>query len=154
MKIARTMCMNLRYGPWHGHAHWHTLKEAFREYHRSSSHKCPLFQLLLERLAKQRNDGELPSDFGTEDFAMRLWDDLPSSKYWGGVKNEVKLNRFFSFCGRSREFRPDHGVLLLTLLYIGINRGWFQGIDDTPLCGPPKKLDLSTIPATARAPAP
>lgn len=152
VKFERTMCLNLGYGPWHGHSHWHTLREAFFEYHRSSSHQCPLLQLLIERIAKQRHRGELPSDFGTEDFAKRLWDDLPHSQYWGGIKNEVKLNRFFSFCGRSRELRPDEGVLLLSLLYIGINRRWFQGIDDTPLCSSPKALDFSKIPEAARAP--
>jgi len=152
VKIERTMCMNLRFGPWHGHSHWHTMHEAFLEYHRSSSHRCPLFQLLMERIARQRNGGVLSSDFGSEEFAKGLWDSLPKASYWGGIKNEVKLNRFFSFCGRSREFRPDEGTVLLALLYIGINKGWFSGVDDTPLCNASKRVDLDSVVASAEAP--
>lgn len=106
VKIERTMCLNLRFGPWHGRSHWRS----------SGTYDCPLFQFLVERIARQRHGGGLPSDYGSEDFAKKLWQELPFSQYWGGIKNEVKLNRFFSFCGRSRELQVDEGVLLLTLL--------------------------------------
>lgn len=152
VKIERTMYLNLRFGSWHGHSHWHTLREAFLEYHRSSSSECPLFQLVMERIVRQRYGGDLPGDYGTVEFSKQLWESLPSSQYWGGIKNEVKLNRFFSFCGRSRELRPDDGVLLLTLLYIGITKGWFHGVDDTPLCAMPKTIDFDAIPSSATAP--
>lgn len=78
------------------------------------------------------SDGTLPPDFATPDHMRRTWNELPGAACFKSKGTRVRLSRWWSWFDRAREVVLCWHIYALALVVLGIQRGWWPNVWETP----------------------
>ena len=123
---------NFRGGPWRGATFLQKVKGACDVYFRDCSIEDDLFKLLYERLAVDFNCQD-DLDFGSQAHRRKVWDLAAAHKSTLNQGQKMKLGRWGSWFMAQEQLRSGRHTLLLGLVLVGIEQGWWPSLASSPL---------------------
>ena len=119
-------------GPWHGDAFHGTLVDGVQQWHASSSHLDPLFQLMYPHIVLDSTGGRPPLDFGSQEHQLEVWNSLPSCCGLVRQGMQIKYSRWYQFVEKTVLFAPHWSTILAVCLYVAMFKGWVSSLAEFP----------------------
>lgn len=125
----------LRRGPFAGQANTSILREAAGEMKRTLTAQHALFEMLYDDILSGQPTLTAQPRVGTAKHMEEVWAWATDTLVGVGCGAEAKSGRWFSFERLGRVASERRFLDLFVLLFIGSQRGWWNGFHDTPLNG-------------------
>ena len=113
--------LNLAHAPFDDGKWFPMVRDAFLEYHKVASCRCPIFLMLLPKILCDWNELHRINEPG---IAQDVWSRLPDAWCWFRRGDKVGLCRFMGYMTSSIPFRAIFHTKLLGLIYLGTLQGW------------------------------
>ena len=133
IKLESMLVHSFAMGPWQGCANFGCIKDAVQEWTSSCTVSDPLFQTMYPTICRHFYKGRLPQDYGSVEHQTEMWSGMASHIVFLHAGMRAKMNRWYQLMLKTQLFRPYLGMVLAVCLYVGISKGWWQNIADTPL---------------------
>lgn len=122
---------NMKCGPWNRNGALSQIRAQAEEYFRDYDWKDPMFRMIYPLLVL---DWRLfGAEIGTEGHMKKIWEQLKHHEAFQLKGEKMKMGRWMSWFKSYRRFRKWRMPLLLILLVMGMKRGWWTTISQTPL---------------------
>jgi hypothetical protein len=151
VKMEASVVFSFTTGPWHNCGNFGNLKDAMDQWGRSCTHDDPLFQFMYPKIVRDLHEGRLPEGFGSEEHRLSVWKALPEHIVFLQKGMRTKLNRWYQLLQKCKTFRPYRSMVMAVLMYVGIHRGWWHGVEDTPCFAHEPSSGASAVAARPQA---
>ncbi len=126
--------VSLRKGPWQGAAHFATLRSAMENAQAIGDYKTDnVFPLTYPYIVEDLSKGKTPPSFGTDEHMESVWETMPNAPLFCKTGTIDKASRWFDLISNFDDIAPYCGMLLDTVLRIGIERNYYVDVSDTGL---------------------
>jgi hypothetical protein len=116
-------------GPWSSEANQQLIMNASEEIWKNFGPDMPLFKnFIYERIAKTKNKGKLPKEFGTDEHLRRTWLECQDDRLLTNLSADYSPNRWKCFTDRMEYYFESFDLLLFICLYILLTRGVLRNI--------------------------
>ncbi|CAK0877019.1 unnamed protein product, partial [Prorocentrum cordatum] len=130
-KLQAMVCYRAFSGPFHSCAFWNAFKSCATHFFKISKSDCPLYDICYPLICEDR--GISMEQQIDPSFREKLWKLLPSSACFHRMGFQPVLGRWGNFESKHTAFNPDRSVILMILLHMGIQKGWWKDVQHSPL---------------------
>jgi hypothetical protein len=132
---------NFRAGPWKGASFLAKLKGCCQAYYRDTDHTDELFVALYDRIA---DDFDMTSDFnyGSSEHRAMVFAKCARHKAWQTKGSKMKMGRWTSWYMCQEQLRDGRYTLLVGLVLVGLEQGWWTSLLRSPLLQVVKLADV------------
>lgn len=123
---------NFRAGPWKGASFLQKLRGCCEAYYRDASPDDELFIALYDRIA---DDFGMSRDahYGSATHRAEVWQKCSDHKVWRAKGMKMKMGRWASWYSCQEQLRDGRHTLLLGLVLVGLDQGWWASLAQSPL---------------------
>jgi hypothetical protein len=125
--------LNLPGGPWDGDAFFNALVSTGRSFLANADYTSSIFQHFYENICKER--GLVSHDFNTKAHQEQVWHSLRYCKTLQRKGAKVKLGRWLGWFRAFGEKKSEWSIFLMFLVVLGIAKGLWKTLWDSPLHG-------------------
>jgi hypothetical protein len=122
---------NLGIGPWEGMSFYQELRSTASRFFATCDTNNVLFQALYPDIVRDLKMHSI--DEGTPEHMARVFEAMKTCTVFHRRGKKVKKKRFMSWIDEGIAKLPESSVLLLVLLFRGIQMGWWTSFADCPL---------------------
>lgn len=101
---------------------------------KTSNAADPLFAACFHEAALHHYKGDLPPKLSAEVGMEELWQQLLEAPIWSRRGSRQKASRWFQWVSEMSSIATSFGFLLVVVLRVVVERGWYKTIHDTPWC--------------------
>ena len=121
---------NYSHGPFNSQSFFNVVRECVTRYLDSVDWTCPFFAHFYDALTL--DSGARPAHFGTAEHMREVFAGLRNRAPMMTKGRRVRLGRWWSWHDRQGEIMENHGFHLFALCLVGVRRGWWPSVYDTP----------------------
>eukprot|EP00971_Amphidinium_carterae_P349807 6491236-Amphidinium_carterae.2 len=133
LRLAYSTVLKLRHGPWGGSGNHRILQAITSEYFALRDHTCELFQLLASDIAKSDESLRWEREKGTDAHLKKVFAHTQEVLAHALQLSVVAESRWWQFESQSRYFAKHRWPMVLVLVYLGLRRGWYKNVLQSPL---------------------
>ena len=141
VKVEASIILNCLIGPFDRAGHFRRFSECAAQVMERCDHHDPIFRYLYTDITFALGLHKKP-EVGSETHMQQTWEHVKKCPLFYKKSCIVRLGRWFHHELGAVNFFQWAPVMLMVLLHMGLELGWWNHISETPLCSKEEKIEL------------